>query len=346
MKMRIFIGSLLLCLLLVSALGTLEAQNKRTGTAAATELLIPIGARDLARGGSALAVTSGPEAIYWNPAGLGMMSHSAVGMFSSMSYIGDINVNYGAVAMKFEGFGAVGFSVKTLDFGSIPLTTEDDPENAFGRTFSPTYLTVGLTYSRDLTDAVAAGVTFKLVSEQIDRVSSSGLAIDLGIQYNRLLGINGFHLGVAVKNIGPGMKFDGPGLLRDALPIDGRRPIQKLQSEAATFELPSTVEVGLAYDATLANNVVGTLSGSFTNNNLYLDEYNVGGEVGYSMTNLQLFGRAGLGMVPEADTNIFGPTFGLGLNWQASGIDVIIDYAYRQVEFFDANNVFSVKLGF
>jgi len=346
MKMRIFIGSLLLCLLLVSALGTLEAQNKRTGTAAATELLIPIGARDIARGGSALAVTSGPEAIFWNPAGVGNMTHSAEGMFSTMSYIGDINVSFGAVAMKFEGFGTVGLSVKSLDFGSIPLTTEDDPENSFGRTFSPAYLTVGLTYSKDLTDAVAAGFNLKLVSEQIDRASSSGLAIDLGIQYNRLLGINGFHLGVAVKNIGPGMKFDGPGLYRDALPIDGRRPIQKLKSEAGTFELPSTVEIGLAYDATLANNVMGTLSGSFTNNNLYLDEYNVGGEVSYALTNLKLFGRAGVGLVPEADTNIFGATFGLGLNWQATGVDVVIDYAYRQVEFFDANNVFSVKLGF
>jgi hypothetical protein len=348
MTKRLLIVILLTCLALAVVATSAFAQNKKIGTATATELLIPVGARDLAMGGSSIATTKGAEAMYWNPAGMGRMKHSAEGMFSSMTYIADIGVNYGAVAGSFGEFGAIGFSVKTLSFGDIPLTTEDDPENTSGKFFSPAFVTVGISYSRPLTDAVSVGATVKIVSEQIDRVSASGMAFDFGVLYNGLIGIQGFDLGVAVKNIGPQMKFDGTGLYRTATSSDGRRPEQKYKSDAASFELPSVVEIGLAYEAKMGDNMIGSLNGSFTNNSLYLDEYRVGGEFGITLESLQLFGRAGLGMVPQAEEkeNIFGATFGAGITYAATGITITLDYAYRQVEFFDANNVFSVKLGF
>lgn len=347
MTKKLFIA-FAVCVALGVVTSSVLAQNKRTGTAAATELLIPVGGRDLAMGGSSIATSSGIEAIHWNPAGLGRLSHSAEGMFSSMSYIADINVSYGAVGAAFGDFGVLALSVKSLDFGDIPLTTEDDPENASGRFFSPTYVTVGLSYARALTDAISAGGSVKLVNEQIDRVSSSGVALDFGVQYRGLVGVSGLNLGVTVKNIGPQMKYDGPGLYRDAVAGGGRRPEQKYKSDAASFELPSVVEIGLGYSGTVSDNMQWNLTGSFTNNNLYLDEYRVGGELGMMMNELRVFGRAGLGMVPQADDNadIFGSTFGFGIGYLTGGLDLTLDYAYRQVEFFDANQVISVKLGF
>ncbi|MBI3579178.1 MAG: PorV/PorQ family protein [Ignavibacteriales bacterium] len=348
MKTRIMLLGLLLCVVMTSIVSAQGTANKRIGTAAATELLIPVGARDLAMGGSSLATTSGVDAIYWNPAGLVRMKSSAEGMFSSMTYIGDIGVSYGAVGASFGEFGAVGLSVKSLNFGSIPLTTNDDPENISGRFFSPTYVTVGLSYSRGLTEAVGVGVTLKVVSEQIERASASGFALDFGIQYSGLVGVKGVNLGVALKNVGPQMKYDGPGLYRNAISPDGSRPQQKYKSEAASFELPSLIEIGLSYDAKAGDNMVWSLNGSFTNNNLYLDEYRVGGEIGMMLESVKLYGRAGVGMVPQAEAkeNIFGATFGAGLNYAVPGVSITVDYAYRQVQFFDANNVFSVKLGF
>jgi len=348
MTKKLVMIALVVCVALGVIIDSAVAQNKRTGTAAATELLIPVGGRDLALGGSSIATSSGVEAIYWNPAGLGRLTHSAEGMFSSMSYIADINVTYGAVGASFGDFGVVALSVKALDFGDIPLTTEDDPENNSGRFFSPTYVTVGLSYARALTDAISAGGSLKLVNEQIDRVSSSGVALDFGVQYRGLVGVSGLNLGVAVKNIGPQMKYDGSGLYRDALAGGGRRPEQKFKSDAASFELPSVVEIGLGYAGTMSENMTWNLTGSFTNNNLYLDEYRVGGEIGVMMNELRLFGRAGVGMVPQADDNadIFGSTFGFGLGYLTGGMDLSLDYAYRQVEFFDANQVISVKIGF
>jgi hypothetical protein len=340
----------LICLLLLGIVATVSAQNKRVGTAAAPELLIPVGARDLAMGGSTIAIAQGVEAIHWNPAGLGRSGHSAEAMFSSMSYIADIGVQYGAVAGSFGQFGSIGFSIKSLSFGDINLTTVDDPDGLGGRVFSPTYVTIGLTYARALTDAISAGGSVKLISEQIHRVSASGVAFDFGVQYNKLAGIAGLSVGVAIKNIGTAMKFDGSGLMREAQAIDVRRPLQMFKSEAASFELPSVIEIGMTYQRTIAENLGGIISGSFTNNNLFLDEYRIGGELGYKLESVQVFGRAGVSVIPKDQNaeqeNVFGACFGGGLSTTAAGIEVTIDYAYRSANFFDGNQVFSVKFGF
>lgn len=348
MKNKYLYIGLLISLLLIIFTADLNSQNKRTGTSAATELLIPVGARDFAMGGSTISNTFGVEAIHWNPAGLGIMKYSAEGMFSTMSYIGDIGVHYGAAGISFGDFGVVGLTLKSLSFGDIPLTTNEDPEGLLGRVFSPTYFTLGLTYSRALTDAISFGITTKLISENIDRVSATGFAADLGVIYRNLANLRGLNVGVTVKNIGPQMKFDGTGLLRNAISSDGRRPEQRYKSEAASFELPSLIEIGLAYTGSYMENISYSFNTSFTNNNLYLDEYRFGGEIGYSISDLKLFGRTGIGFFPqeEAEDQIFGATFGVGLAYKTPGLDIIIDYAYRQVDFFDGNNVFSIKLGF
>jgi len=340
----------LICLLLLGIVATGSAQNKRVGTAAAPELQIPIGARDLAMGGSTIAVSEGVEAIYWNPAGLGKMTSSAEAMFSNMSYIADIGVNYGAVAGSFGQFGTVALSVKSLNFGDINITTVDDPDGLGGRVFSPAFVTVGLTYARSLTEAISAGGTVKIISEQIHRVAASGVAFDFGVQYNKLGGIPGFSVGVAVKNIGGQMKFDGSGLLRDATASDVARGVQKFKSEAASFELPSTIEIGMSYQRNIGDNFGAIVNGTFTNNNLYLDEYRLGAELAYKFESMSLFARAGAAVTPKDQNaeaeNVFGACFGAGITTNAAGVNITLDYAYRSAQFFNANQVFSVKFGF
>ena len=350
MKIRVLAGALLLCVSLLMVVNTASAQgNQRTGTAGATELLIPVGARDMAMGGAGIATSEGLEAIYWNPAGLGRMSHSAEGMFSWMSYIADIKVNYGAVAGKFGEFGTIGFTLKSLDFGDVPLTTLDDPENLTGKFYSPSYTILGLTYGRQLTDAIGIGFTVKLINETIDRVSASGVAFDIGVQYHGLAGIQGLAVGVAVKNIGSQMKYEGPGLYTTALPVEGDRPQQPMMFNTAGFELPSLVEIGVSYGGTVKDNMMYQLNTTYSNNNLYLDEYRFGGEIGAMFSTVKLFARAGYSYIPqvaEAKDNIFGMNLGAGLQVATGGVDVTIDYCFRSVEYFDANNVVTVKLGF
>jgi len=347
MKRKAIFGALLLCtavmLLAVPAL----AQHQRIGAVAAPELLIPVGARDMSLGGSSISTTRGVEAMYWNPAGLGQMEGGAEAMFSSMSYLADINVMYGAVAGKFGSFGNVGFNIKSLSFGDIPLTTNDDPENTSNRFYSPTFVTMTGSFARSLTDAITVGFSVKLISEKIDRVSSSGFAFDFGVQYQGVVGVKGLNLGLSVLNVGPQMQFGGTGLLRKAIDQNGSRPVEYYSLTAASFELPALVEIGLSYDYKVADNFNALVSGSFTNNNLYYDQYNAGLEVGYKMDDLRLFGRAGYSAVPQnSDNDIYGSTFGAGIEYNMGGANVVLDYGYRSAKFFNANQVFSVKLEF
>lgn len=350
MKSRLLMGAVLLCVSLVLAFGTSFAQNQRIGTAGATELLVPVGARDMALSGASIANTQGVEAMYWNPAGLGRMTQSAEAMFSTMSYLADTRMTYGAVGAKFGEFGVMGISVRSLDFGDIPLTTVDDPEGSGGKVYSPTYVTLGLTYGRALTDAISAGATAKLISERIDRVSASGFAFDIGLQYDGLVGVRGLQLGLAVKNIGPQIQFDGGGLYRSGVSSEGNRPEQRYKIEAASFELPSTLELGVGYVGTVQDNMVYSLNGVFMNNNLYEDEYRVGGEYGIKLSPVELYARAGYGFIPrvkDADDRIFRATLGFGLVYDIpGGASLGLDFAYRQVDLFDDNIAMAVKLGF
>ena len=347
MKRKAIIAAFVLCVATLFVVTSMVAQNQRVGTVGATELLVPVGARDMALSGASLATTNGVEAIFWNPAGLGRIAGSAEGMFSTMTYIADVNVAYGAVAGKFGEFGTVGFSVKSVGFGDVLITSETDPDGLLGRYFSPSYVTAGLTYSRAITDAISFGVTGKVISETIDRVSASAFAVDFGVQYHGLVGLSGLNLGVAVKNVGTQMKFDGSGLLRTANAVNGLRPQQPFKSEAGSFEIPAVVEIGLSYDYTMSDNLVMSVSSAFSNNNLYYDEYRGGLEFGYVMEGVKLFVRGGTAAVPQdKDNNIFGTTFGAGLNMVAGGINMTFDYGYRQVQYFSGNQVLSFKFLF
>jgi len=337
----------LMVLLLISPNAT--AQNQRVGTSAGSELLIPIGARDIAMSGSTIATSTGIEAIYWNPAGLGRFDRGTEAMVSHMSYIADIGMNYAAIATNIEGFGVLGFSLKSLNFGNISLTTNEDPYGESGATYSPTYINLGLTYARHVTDAISVGFSFKLISNTIDRVAASGVAFDFGVQYSKLIGIDGLNIGVTVKNIGPQMKFDGSGLYIQATPTIGDRPTQRYKIETASFDLPSLMEIGLGYMGKAGTDVSYAVNASFTNDNLYDEQYRVGGELGFGASSeLTILGRAGYEFVPQisSDAKVWGPTYGAGLRYSTESLQVDIDYAYRTAQYFDGNHILAVKFGF
>jgi opacity protein-like surface antigen len=335
---------LLVCAALLAPGQTFAGRSDKAGTSAAPELLIPVGARYLGLAGSPLAIASGVEAIYWNPAGLARSQYGAEAIFSHMNYIADIGVEYVAIGTAIEGFGSIGFDLKALSLGDFEITTEDVPDGT-GQIFNPTYVTLGLTYSRLLTDRISVGVTGNLISERIDRVSATGFAFSFGVQYTDFASVNGLAIGVAVKNIGPGMQFDGSGLLREAEITDNLRPPSPLKIDAATDELPSIIELGVAYQYRFdeQNNLTG--SALFQNQNMSDDEYKFGAE--YAFDNM-LFFRAGYAFSQETrtDSHIYGLTLGAGIQYNFGTVALGFDYAYRDVDFFDANHVFALKIGF
>jgi hypothetical protein len=320
-----------------------DGQN-RAGTAAAPELLIPVGARDMALGGASIATTSGLEALHWNPAGLARGEAEASALFSTMSYLADIRVNYLATGARFRSLGTLALNVKTLDFGEIPVTTERNPDGT-GGTFSPTFLTVGVTYARSLTDRIAVGVTGHYIFNRIQRVDATATSVSAGLQYANLGGIKGLDLGVALKHIGTRMQFAGSGLQRGGQ-LDGLRRAGAVYAvEASSADLPSTFELGLGYRYTPTGLGAVNLSSVFRHNNFANDQWRLGAEYVYN----NLFAvRAGFDYAANSDEDyLFGTSFGFGLQLDAGAFkDIRVDYAYSTVDFFDALNTFTFQFGF
>lgn len=350
--MKAFLDKVLIVSLAILTVLTVQAfagASNRAGTNAASELLIPVGARYIGMGGASAASVAGIDAIYWNPAGLDRTSFRATAQFSQMQYIADINVSYAAVAAQFGRVGSLGLSFKTLSLGDIPITTEDAPDGT-GALFSPSFMTISLTYSRALTERVSVGASAKLISETLDRVGATGMAFDIGVQYQNLGDIEGLGIGVALKNLGPGMKMDGNGLLLKANPLDVSRSTSFYKVVAGKDELPSTLDIGLSYKLTVAEKNTLHLQTTIVNNN-YDDDYaNVGAE--YSFADM-VFLRGGYGIPlgqhndpTGADAHIYGFCAGGGFHKSFSGLTIMLDYAYRSVDYFNANNVFTLSFGF
>jgi len=348
---------LLIAALTLALCSAVFAQSgSRIGTAGATQLLIPVGSVGTAMGGSFLANARGIEAIDWNPAGLSVGAKTAQAMFSRMSYIADMDVNYFAAAGKLGDFGLLGLSVKWVDVGEIEATTIDSPEGS-GVSINPTIMTLALTYSRAMTDRIHFGVNVKPVIEKFGTVSGSTMAFDFGLQYRE--GNSGIRFGIALKNLGARMRYDGTALEHN-LVTPGQPPdatAQPLRVRLAPVDLPALLEMGIAYDIKVNGHMGLNLSGTYLNHNYATDEYRVGAE--WALSNL-LYVRGGFSLSAalqrpgannteiDEDTAITDakPSFGFGLKRSQGDTDFALDYAYRPVEFFGNTQWFTLSLGF
>ena len=316
----------------------------KLGTLAAPELLIPVGSIGTSLQGSNLASVSGIEAMYWNPAGLTQLnSETGEVMFSHMNYIADINMEYFAGVVKVGNLGFIGASVRALNFGDpIEITTEQSPEGT-GATYSPTYIVGNLSFARAMTDKIMLGTNVKLINESIADVSATGVAFDFGIQY--IAGSSGLRFGIALKNLGPRMKFDGPGLDRTFIE-NGVTVVRRVTLQE--FELPTNLEIGLSYSTQFAKNNNISVSSTFQNSTFTSDEYKLGLEYNYN-NNFFLRGAGVYYPQKEGDEALFGPSFGAGLKYPFGRISLGFDYAYRIVNedgFNSTNQYFTLNVGF
>lgn len=327
-----------------SATASIAGNKDKIAGAGAQELLIPVGSRGIAVGGAFNAIVSGNEAMYWNPAGLAASEATAEATFCNLQWIADTQVNYFAVSSKFGRLGSFGLSAKVFDIGEIQETTEFETEGT-GINFSPNIITLALTFSRQMTDRIFFGANLKLISESFMRTTASGVAFDFGVQYVSNYGVR---LGLTLNNFGSMMKFEGEDLQRTVnLPyVEAGTQSVDLRLEAQKFELPSTFEIGVAYDYRVTDDHIVTVATNYRNQNYGMDEIAGGFEYGF---NDMFFLRGGYANMPEGttDENIFGFTAGAGLKYNITQASTIMfDYAFREAKWFDANQWFTVSLSF
>ena len=343
MKKNVLLTVLGVCTFVLGT--TVAFAQQKAGLSAAPELTIPVGARYVATSGANISSVSGIDAITWNPAGLDAGTGSSA-LFSYRQYIADINISYVALGTKIEGVGSIGLSLRSFNIGSIGVTTVDQPDGN-GQVINPAFFTLGLTYSRQLSDRVGFGVNVNVVSESFGNVSASGIAFDAGVQYKDLIGVQGLALGVAVKNIGTSMQYGGSGLWVQANATNTDRGLSYYKVQAASFQMPSVIDLGIGYTKPIDEDNNVRVNVAYENNNYGIDGYRVGGE--YSFQN-SIFIRAGYLYSTDVSGTVSiwqNYTLGAGVNLEKyAGVGLSVDYAYVPVKYFSANNLIDVRLEF
>jgi hypothetical protein len=331
---------LMLVMLICLPAAVAQAGNPdRAGTSGAGELRIPASARGTALGNGVMADIEGAEAIYYNPAGLSGLG-GADAYFAHLDYIADMDKNYFAGAVK-TAYGAFGITVDVLSVGDVLETTESSPDGT-GRTFSPTLAVIGGTYAQFLTGEISVGASVKMVHESIPEASAAGVAFDIGLQYRPTW--RRVRLGLALKDLGPRMQYSGNGL--EAAARGGGKSNtspRSSDSQSGGFELPASLQAGLAFRVLDRgeNRVHGY--GCFVWNSFDANEYHLSAE--YSFRSILAL-RGGLAASGPDDN--FGPSFGMGLKLPVGGsCNGQFDYAMRTVTgYFDHTQVFSIKFTF
>ena len=323
---------LLIGFLLVPSV-TLFAGNKdRSGEAGASELLINPWARSSGWGGANVASVRGLEASYVNVAGVAFTTGTDVG-FSHTQWLSGSGTNIYAAgfSQKLTETGRLAVNIMNMSFGEIPITTTNDPEGNIG-TISPNYFILAVSYANVFSNSIYGGMTVKLISETIPDNSATGFAIDAGIQYVTGAQEN-VKFGITLKNWGTSMSYNGDGLsIRTVLP--GQDDQFTVEQRSATFELPSQLLIGGAYDFLLPSEYRLTVSGTFVSNAFSKDQI-VGG-LEFSLKDLLIIRG---GYTYEADitnanrTTVYtGPSFGATINVPFNkeiGSGFAIDYSYR-----------------
>jgi hypothetical protein len=337
-------------LLAISFNQSFAGNPQRAGQAGASELLINPWARTSGWGGANIAGVRGLEGIYSNVAGLAFTQKTEL-IFSNTQWlkIGDesvSNISSFGFSQKVGESGVLGFSVMSMDFGDIEITTVELPDGGIG-TYSPKFMNMAVSYAKIFSNSIYGGVTVKIISEQISNLGASGVALDAGIQYVTGAKDN-MKFGISLKNVGPRMSFTGDGLSFRGIVGDDDDYKMTVEQRPSELELPALLNIGLSYDINVQRHRI-TGAGTFTSNSFQKDQYRLGGEYSYRemfMVRMGYTYEEGIRDPSTRTTALRGPSAGftvelpMGANSSTFGLD----YSYRHTDPFQGSHTIGARI--
>jgi hypothetical protein len=293
------------------ASGYAIAQSSETGTTSANFLKLGAGSRVAALGGSGAAIADGADAIYWNPALLGLQNNSEV-LLSYNKWIAETHNSFIGITLP-TNLGTFGFGLLAFASGEMTRTEAVPGLNTpytEGNSFWNVDGAIFISYGVDVYKNTCFGLSIKGIYQYIAEESFPGASIDLGISSKFSVNDLGFSVGFTVNNLGPKMKYD-----------------------VEEVNLPVIIMFGVSVRL-LEDKVLVSLSGGSVDQNT---QFRFGAEyTPIEYVSLRLGYRTGLG---DIKGDITGITAGLGLKY--SGLK--LDYAYNA--YGDLGHVHIITLG-
>lgn len=239
---------LIILTIAVSAVNNVFAGNPdRRGEAGAYELNMNGWARSSGFWSMNSADIKGIESERVNVAGLAFTKKTEIAAAYTLWLQGSgVGVAHVGVAQNFKETNVIALSIQALNLGSIERTTTQNPEGGIG-TYKPTFLNIGISYSKLFSNSISGGVTVRLVNEILGNLNAFGFALDAGLQYVTGPKDN-IHFGVSLRNVGTPMKFRGDALATSVQIISSNTYQLTVENKPNKFELPTQLNIGAAYD--------------------------------------------------------------------------------------------------
>ncbi len=323
----------------------------RVGQAGVSQLRVQPWARNAGMGNADIGGTRGVEATSLNVAGLANISSTEF-MFTNITWLGNdagLHINNFGLAQKIGTDDVLGFTVSSWSLGDINRTTVAQPENTLG-TYNISMTGIGIHYAHKFSNAISTGFSLRYISQGTENVSSSGFALDAGIQYHAARA-DRVKLGIALRNVGPAMNFSGSGISVRGV-RDGSEYSSTLENRNNDYEMPTLLQMGGSYDfffdSTVTNHVL-TVAASFTSNSFDADQGHIG--LQYAFRKL-VFLRGGYtyqnGIFKNDRTTAYnGPSAGAGVSipFGKDGLKRFgIDYSYQSSGIFNGTHIFGARL--
>jgi hypothetical protein len=202
-----------------------------SGEKGAAFLKIPTGSRAIALGESYTALGTDANCMYYNPGGLVFSQHKELHLMRSFWFLGT-SYNHLAFSLPSAGYGAFGLAVSYLGYGDFEGFDEHyQPLPGF----SAYDMSVAVSYSQIMTNALSLGVNLKYIMEKVEEASGKAFAADIGVRYHQQKAP--YSLGLSARNIGTSLKLESEGY---SLPME-------FTFGAALHLSPLTLPVDIGY---------------------------------------------------------------------------------------------------
>jgi len=303
----------------------LFGQFAKVGSVGAKFLNVGIGTHSMGMAQAFTAVGNDAEAIYWNPAGIALVTGTSV-FIDRVNLWDDIGLTSVSITQTMGFAGVFGFFYSGITSGQWEETTAEQTEGTNNFVEYRAFQT-GISYARFLTDRFAFGANIKMVREDYPDFPRNphdvtGFALDVGGYYKT--GFRDLTIGLSIQHFGPDLTISGKYEDYE----DGN--IVNPEEEFESYPLPIMFRGGIAMTVFEMEQMKAQVAIDLIHPGDNLERYAIGGEVTF-LDILKLRTGYQLGGGVDEGVGAFNAGVGIAQQTAVGGFEFGYSYTYGNI---------------